>query len=42
MCTRVKKKSKYDFYGLAQDCGNSNALALELPQFCTEPSIKYS
>ena len=25
--------------GLAQDCGNSSALALELPQSCTKPSI---
>ena len=25
--------------GLVQDCGNSSALALELPQSCTKPSI---
>ena len=25
--------------GLVQDCGNSSAYALELPQFCTKPSI---
>ena len=25
--------------GLVQDCGNSSALALELPQFCTKLSI---
>ena len=24
-------------YGLAQDCGNSSASALELPQTCAEP-----
>ena len=23
--------------GLLQDCGNSIALAMELPQFCTKP-----
>ena len=29
--------------GLAQDCGNSSASALELQQFCTKPSIyKYA
>ena len=25
--------------GLVQDCGNSSALALELPQSCTKPSL---
>ena len=25
--------------GLAQDCGNSSALALELPQYCAKPPI---
>ena len=25
--------------GLVQDCSNSTALAMELLQFCTEPSI---
>ena len=25
--------------GLVQDCSNSNALAMELLQFCTKPSI---
>ena len=25
--------------GLAQDCSNSSALAMELPQSCTKPSI---
>ena len=25
--------------GLVQDCGNSSALALELPQSCTKPPI---
>ena len=25
--------------GLAQDCGNSRAIAMELPQVCTKPSI---
>ena len=29
---------KIQFHGLAQDCGNSSALALELPQSCAEPS----
>ena len=28
-------------YGLPQDCGNSSALALELPQTCAMPSICY-
>ena len=28
-----------DFNGLLQDCGNSSALALELPHSCTKPSI---
>ena len=27
--------------GLAEDCGNSLANALELPQSCAEPSIQY-
>ena len=26
-------------HGLAQDCSNSSALALELLQFCAKPSI---
>ena len=26
-------------YGLAQDCGNSSALAMELPQSCAMPSL---
>ena len=25
--------------GIAQDCGNSSAVALELPQSCTKPLI---
>ena len=25
--------------GLVQDCSNSSALAMELPQSCTKPSI---
>ena len=29
--------------GLVQDCGNSSALAMELPQSCTKPLIyRYS
>ena len=28
-----------NFDGLAQDCSNSSALAMELPQSCTKPSI---
>ena len=27
------------FDGLVQDCGISSALTLEIPQFCTKPSI---
>ena len=27
------------YNGLAQDCGNSSANALELLQFCAQPSI---
>ena len=30
----------YYINGLVQDCGNSSALALELPQSCTKPSIQ--
>ena len=29
---------QYDIHGLVQDCGNSSALAMELPQSCAEPS----
>ena len=29
----------HNISGLAQDCGNSSALAMELPQSCAEPSI---
>ena len=29
------------FDGLVQDCSNSSALAMELPQSCTKPSIYY-
>ena len=32
----------YHFEGLLQDCSNSSALALELLQSCTEPSIWYN
>ena len=28
-----------DIDGLAQDCSNSNALAMEFPQSCPKPSI---
>ena len=31
----------YDIDGLAQDCGNSSALAMELPQSCAKPSTMY-
>ena len=31
--------SAKDMDGLALDCGNSSANALELPQSCTKPSI---
>ena len=37
-----RHQSKGPYYivsGLAQDCGNSSALAIELPQSCTKPSI---
>ena len=37
--TRGVKKTPYEFDGLAQDWGNSSALALDLLQSCTEPSI---
>ena len=30
---------EYDIDGLVQDCSNSSALAVELLQSCTEPSI---
>ena len=32
---------KYNTDGLVQDCSNSSALAMELLQSCTEPSIRY-
>ena len=32
-------KVKDYFDGLVQDCGNSSALAMELLQSCTKPSI---
>ena len=28
-------------YGLVEDCSNSSALAVELVQSCTKPSISY-
>ena len=35
----VESKSSRDYLdGLAQDCGNSSALALELMQSCTKPA----
>ena len=35
----VTRSFQYKFDGLAQDCSNSSALALELLQSCTKPSI---
>ena len=31
----------YHIKSLVQDCGNSSALAMELPQSCTEPTMYY-
>ena len=38
---KKKKWLKEDDDGLAQDCGNSIANALELPQSCTKASIYF-
>ena len=37
--SNLSRSSQFDMDGLAQDCGNSTALALELPQSCAKPSI---
>ena len=34
-----KEKHRWQIDGLVQDCGNSSALAVELPQSCTKPLI---
>ena len=34
----IRQKRQHSVNGLVQDCGNSSALAMELPQYCTEPS----
>ena len=35
----LKKHFQDYIYGLVQDCSNSSALAMELLQACTKPSI---
>ena len=37
----IELQRRYMVDGLAQDCGNSIANALELPQSCAKPSISY-
>ena len=37
----MSRKNKTQIGGLVQDCGNSSANALELPQSCTKPSTQW-